>query len=279
MVIEVRHGVVISMQILAEGKAEYSEVGIDFQRLKFHLIKMADQEELNKLFEAAIYGKKPPSRFGTPAEQVKAAPAAFQKAQSDLESADAVLASPFKAAPTETKPFLAVAAMPIQKSSSEEVASEEVVLDEKAVASLDENVNAEFEQITNKKIANAKAKRSRDRLMLYVLLIGSVVGGGGWLMKNPDKMESIQNILVEIRTTIDPTEAAGKYDKSLEKVAERGNQLGDASSMLGGNQVEGDDPGFDEEMKQISGEDSGLSPGEKQKKLKKLKEKMGKKEK
>ncbi len=241
---------------------------------------MADQEELDKLFEAAIYGRKPPSRFGTPDDQVKAAPAAFQKAQSDSEIADATSASPFKADLSEAKPFVAFTASPTQASSSEEDASPEVVLDEKAVAALDENVNAEFEQLTDKKIAKAKAKRSRDRLMLYVLLIGSVVGGGGWLMKNPDKMESIKNILVEIRSTIDPTAAAGKYDKSLEKIAGRGDQLGDASSALGGKETEGEDQSLGNEMKQLSGEDStGLSTSEKQKKLEALKDKLGKKEK
>ncbi len=236
---------------------------------------MANQEELDKLFDAALYGKKPPSRFGTPDEQVKAAPAVFQKAQSDLEQADNASASPFKADTTEAKPFLAAAANPIQVAPSEEDATAEGVLDEKALASLDEDANSEFERITDKKIAKAKAKRRRERLMFYGLLIGSVVGAGGWLAIHPDKMEYIKGILVEIRTAIDPTAAAAKYDKSLEKIGKRGDELDSASGALGGKEVKGDDPGSGKEMKQLSGEDgTGLSSSEKQKKLEALKKKL-----
>ncbi len=239
---------------------------------------MANQEELDKLFEAALYGRKPPSRFGTPDDQVKSAPAAFQKAQSDQENVATASASPFKADSMEVKPFLAVEASPIQEASSEEAATPEVLLDEKALASLDDNVNAEFEQITDKKIAKARAKRRRERIMFYALLIGSVAGAGGWLVKNPDKIESIKSILTEIRTAVDPTAVAGKYDKSLEKIAGRGDQLGDAATALGGKVVEGEDQSLENEMKQLSGEETtGLSSSEKQKKLEALQKTMGKK--
>lgn len=241
---------------------------------------MADREELEKLFDAALHERKAPSRFGTPEEHVKAAPAAFQKAESVFQKADEATgtASPFKADTAEAKPFAPFVASPFQAAPSVNPTEPEVVLDEKALASLDENTNAEFEELTDKKIAKDRAKRRRDRVIFYVLLIGAVAGAGGWLVTHPDQMEMVKKTLGEIRLAMDPTAVAGKYDKSLEKVGERGDQLGEASNMLGGTEVEGEDPSLDKEMKEMAGEDAGLSPGEKQKKLKEMREKLGKKE-
>ncbi len=224
-------------------------------------LTMADKEELEKLFEAALHGRKAPSRFGTPEDQVKAAPAAFQKA-------DDAPVSPFKADTSEAKPFVAFTASPTQAEPSQDDATSEVVLDEKALSSLDENANAEFEAITDKKIAKAKAKRRRERVVFFLLLIGSVVGAGGWLVTNPDKMEAVKKILVQLRTSVDPTAVAAGYDESLEKIGEHGNTLDDATAMLGGKKGEGDDESMDKELQQLAGEEmGGLSAEEKKKKL------------
>ncbi|MES2983219.1 MAG: hypothetical protein V4727_12975 [Verrucomicrobiota bacterium] len=243
---------------------------------------MADREDLEKLFDAALHEREAPTRFGTPAELRKTAPAVFEKAEPVFQKADEpkpFTASPFKADTSEAKPFAPFVASPFQAAPPVDAAGPEVVLDEKALASLDENINAEFEELTNKKIAKERAKRRRDRVVFYVLLIGAVAGAGGWLVTHPDQMEMVKKTLGEIRLAIDPTAVAGKYDKSLEKVGERGDQLGEASNMLGGTEVEGEDPGLDKEMKEIAGEGAGLSPSEKQKKLKEMREKLGKKEK
>ena len=216
---------------------------------------MADKEEMEKLFEAALYGKKAPSRFGTPEDQVIQAPVAFQKATSAFQKADdtqnSAQASPFQAAPDDNE------------------ATEGVVLDDKSLSALDENVNEEFEAIIDKKIAKEKARKRRDRMFAYGILIASVGGAGGWLYKNPDKWESFGKVLGELRTAIDPTAQAAKYDESLEKIGEHGSALDDASAMLGVKKGEGDDDGsLDAEMEKMAGgEMGGLSAEEKKKKL------------
>lgn len=223
---------------------------------------MADRDELDKLFDAALHGRKAPSRFGTPEEHVKAAPAAFMKAPTDFQKANDDTASPFKADSSEQSPFVPFVAEPSQSTGPE------VVLDEKSLASLDDDTNAEFQEIINKKIAKERSKRRRDRVIFYVLLIGVSVGGAGWFLSDPGNMKSFNKILAEIRLAVDPTAVAEKYDKSLEKVAERGDQLGEAAGMIGGKEVEGEDQSLDEEMKKIAGDEAGLSVAEKQKKLK-----------
>jgi hypothetical protein len=239
---------------------------------------MADkEEELEKLFEAAIYGKKAPSRFGTPEDQVIQAPVAFQRATADFQKAgdaqNPSQPSPFQASPFQASPFQA---SPFQAAPAENVTTPEVILDEKSVAALDENVNSEFESIIDKKIAKEKGKKRRDRMFAYVALIAIVVGAGGWLYMNPDKRESIGKILVELRTAIDPTVQAARYDESLEKIGEHGNTLNDASAMLGVKPGdEGSDGSLDEEVQKMAGGDAaGLSSEEKKKKLDALKSKV-----
>ncbi len=250
---------------------------------------MADREELEKLFVAALHDSEPPPRFGTPADQMKAAPAVFQKAEPVFQKAEepafsaahpfqaAPSANPFVAAPSEAKAFVPFTASPFQAAPSEDSKDSEVLLDEKAVASLDGGLNAELEAILDKKIAKERAKRRRDRLMVMVLLIGMVGGSAGWLVANPDKMEAIQKVISEIGKASDPNAVANEYKKSLEKVAVRGDQLGDATSMIGGKAGEGEDPGMSKEMKQVAGDDAGLSPDERQKQLKEKFDSMPKK--
>jgi hypothetical protein len=230
---------------------------------------MADkEEELEKLFEAAIYGKKAPSRFGTPEDQVIQAPVAFQKATSDFQKAGDAQN------PSQPSPFQA---SPFQAAPAENTSSSEVVLDDKSVAALDENVNSEFESIIDKKIAKEKARKRRDRMFAYVALIAIVGGAGGWLYMNPDKRESIGKLLGELRTAIDPTAQAAKYDESLEKIGEHGSALDDASALLGvkPGDVGDDDGSLDKEMQNMAGGDAaGLSSEEKKKKLDALKSKV-----
>lgn len=229
---------------------------------------MADkEEELEKLFEAAIYGKKAPSRFGTPEDQVIQAPVAFQKATPVFQKAED------SQNPAQPSPFQA---SPFQAAPAENASSPEVVLDDKSVAALDDNVNSEFESIIDKKIAKEKARKRRDRMFAYVALIALVGGAGGWLYMNPDKRESIGKVLVELRTAIDPTAQAEKYDESLEKIGEHGKTLDNASAMLGVKPSEGGDDGsLDAEVQKMAGgEMGGLSAEEKKKKLDALKTKV-----
>ena len=219
---------------------------------------------MEKLFDAALHEREAPSRFGTPIDQRKSGPAAFQKADQAAEPT----ASPFKADTSEAKPFAPFVASPFQAAPSVDSAAPEVVLDNKAVASLDQSVNAELEAILDKKITAEKRKKRRDRLMVFGLLIGALGGSAGWLVANPAKMQSIKDVIAEIVSTADPNAVADKYKKSLEKVAVRGDQLSEASAMIGGKVVEGEDQSMGKEMKEVAGENAGLSPGERQKKLK-----------
>lgn len=230
---------------------------------------MADREDLEKLFDAALHERKAPSRFGTPEEHVLEAPVAFQKAPSAFQKAEETAASPFKADTSEPKPFLAAeSATPFQAAPAESVAPGMVVLDEMAAKSLDEGLNAELEALLDKKISKEKAKRRRDRLVMLFLLFGAAGGGVVWLYKNPDKMESLKKVASEIKMFTDPNAVADQYKDSLEKVGGHGDRIGDASSLLGGEVAEGEDQGLDEEMKKFAGEEAGLSASEKQKKLK-----------
>lgn len=230
---------------------------------------MADREDLEKLFDAALHERKAPSRFGTPEEQVLEAPVAFQPAAPVSQKAEETAVSPFRADTSEAKPFLAAeAASPFQAAPPEGPPKGMVVLDEMAAKSLDEGLNAELEELLDKKISKEKAKRRRDRMVMMVLLFGAAGGGAFWLYQNPDKMESLKKAASEIKMFTDPNAVADQYKDSLDKVGKHGDKIGEATNMLGGEVAEGEDQGLDKEMTEFAGEEAGLSASEKQKKLK-----------
>lgn len=244
---------------------------------------MADPSDLDKLFDAALHERKAPSRFGTPEEHMKVAPAAFLKSDSAFQKADDSAqpsASPFIAATSDAKPFAPAGVSVFQAAPAETAAGPEVVLDQSGVASLDHGTNAELEAILDKKIAKEKGKKRRDRLIAVVLVIGLVGGVSGWFVTNPEKMAMLKKVMADVKTASDPNAVADQYKESLEKVAVRGNQLDGATEMIGGEAPpEGSDQGMDKEMKEVAGDGAGLSASEKQKllqeKLDALKKKKG----
>lgn len=212
---------------------------------------MAEREDLEKLFEAALQDKAAPARFGTPEALRKTAPAAFRRSAAGGEAA---------ADDSQAAPAVAVTA-----------AERGVRRDTQAGASLDVSINAELAAIMDEKVDGNKRRRRRSFLVTMLFFLGVAGAVAGWVVSNPDRFEALKMSLAEIKSLGDVKGMAAKYQKALDKVAVRGKQIDAATSSLGVDPTavdENRDGGFDKEMKELMGEDGGKTTAERDKLLK-----------
>lgn len=216
---------------------------------------MTDDKDLEKLFEAALNDKQAPSRFGTPESQMKSEPAAFRRPSPGAVAQDGV--SAFSAAP----PVSQSAASAFQPAPSAfQAAAPAVRRDAQGEASLDQTVNAELAAIMDAKVAKEKSRRRRGFLITVLFFVGVAGGVIGWVVANPDRFAAMKTVMAEIKSVGDIQGIVDKYQKSLDKVAERGKQIDAASAAMGVDPTsvdEDEDPGFDKEMQEMAGEEGG----------------------
>ena len=216
---------------------------------------MTDDKDLEKLFEAALHEKKAPSRFGTPESQMKDVPAAFRRGAPAAPAEEA--ASPFVAAPPVSQP----AASAFQAAPSAFQAAAPVVhRDAQGDASLDQSINAELAALMDAKVAKEKRGRRRSFIFTILFFVGVTGGAAGWVVANPERFEAMKAVIAEIRSVGDIQGIVAKYQKSLDKIAERGKQIDAATAAMGIDPTtvdEHEDPGFDKEMKAMMGEEGG----------------------
>lgn len=118
----------------------------------------------------------------------------------------------------------------------------------------------EFNAIMEAKMAKSRKKNGRSFLFTLLLVGVPVLGGGGWFVSDPARINAVRTTIAEIRSVGDIKAMLETYQKSLDKIAVRGDQLDEATSMLGidPTKVSEDDGGhFDKEMRSLSGEDGG----------------------
>lgn len=129
----------------------------------------------------------------------------------------------------------------------------------------------EFATIMDAKMAKARRKNGRSFLFTMILFGGPTLGGAGWFVSNPDRVDALRATVSEIRSAGDIKAIMAKYQKSLDKVAVRGKHIDEATSMMGIDPAAeagpGDDAHFEEEMKKMSGPDGGPTITERNRKL------------
>ncbi len=233
---------------------------------------MTSNEDLNKLFEAALGDKQAPSRYGTPEEQRKFSPVPV------LNNAPApVQGSRFQASPAEqaSTPQPAVESdlktSPAPATQASPATQEDFVsLDQKGLASLDTGISAELGAIMDAKVARQKRKRRRGLLLIALFFTGTVGGTAGWVVTNPERFEAMKKVVAEIKSAGDIKGMVAKYQKALDKIAVRGEQIDAATTSMGIDPASADhmeDQGFDKEMREMMGEDGGPTTASRNSKL------------
>ncbi len=194
---------------------------------------------------------------------MKSAPAAFSRpAQVDPGQADADAdAGAFRAAPSGTARALCIPGGLFVGIPGAAPAVESVVRREaQAEALLDISINAELAAIMDEKISKEKRRRKRGFLVTILFFVGVTGGAAGWVVSDPDRFEAMKSAIAEIKSVGDVQGMVAKYQKALDKVAVRGEQIDAATISMGVDPTsvdEYEDPGFDKEMQAMMGEDGG----------------------
>ena len=265
---------------------------------------MTSNDDLNKLFEAALGEKQAPSRFGTPEDQRKFSPVPVYQQQAPVQESrfqavpapapNAFQAAPpqgyqmapaqaFQPAPTPgyTQPApnafqAAPAAYPTQQSAfsaapaRQQPAENSVMLDDRGQASLDTGISAELGSIMDAKVARAKRKRRRSLVFMVLFFVGVTGGATGWVVTNPERFDAMKKVIAEIKSVGDIQGMVAKYQKALDKVAVRSEQIDAATVSMGVDPTSTEgmaDQGFDKEMRDMMGEDGGPTAASRNAKL------------
>ncbi len=245
---------------------------------------MTSSDDLNKLFEAALGDKQAPSRYGTPEEQKKFSPVPVHQQQAPAPAQQHGFQAPpapnaFQAAPPAPgyvqppasafqttpapqtpQPFQQPAFAPAPAPAPEQPADDLVSLDNRGQASLETGISAELGAIMDAKIARAKRKRKRSLILMALFFVGGTGGSAAWVAANPERIDAMKKVVAEIKSVGDIQGMVEKYQKALDKIAVRGEQINEATLSMGVDPASAEnmaDQGFDKEMREMMGEDGG----------------------
>lgn len=189
----------------------------------------SDKEALQKIFEAALKQADP-----TPQKRpTQAFPKTTASAQ-PAPSASTTTASP----PKQTE----IPSEPIKKPAHSQPVVDATTADE---------VGA----LLDAKLKAANLKRKRQRLVTLVVLIGAIGGAATWVIQSPERIHSLQSAGTEIKSATDIKAIVGSYQKSVDKVAARSQQIDQAMEAMGVKKDAKDDadPYMEQEMKSMMG--------------------------
>lgn len=200
-----------------------------------------DKEKLQKLFQAALVDssvEKATLQRAFP-QSASAAPAPVAVVQIAPEP----VAQP---APSQATTFV----QPLPNAGLDAVAAEElrILLDEQ----------------------NSRMKRKRLQGTIGTLVVFLTVTGGGfgWFVQSPERIQAFKSAIAEIRSVGDIGAIVAKYQKALDKIATRSQDINAATESMGvsSNQDGMKDVYMDAEMKQMMGGE-GKTVGERNRAL------------
>jgi hypothetical protein len=138
-------------------------------------------------------------------------------------------------------------------------------------AGFDRQEADELGQLLDEQVARIKRKRSLDFVITMCVLGGLVLGGIGWFVSDGKRVEALHAAIGEVRSVSDIQGIVANFQKSLDRVAVRSDQISDAAAALGvdPNDTNLKDVHMEAEMKQLMGDEGGRTVGERNRMLNK----------
>ncbi len=221
---------------------------------------MTDKEKLQKLFQAAL--------LDVSEEKVTLA-RAYPKSTLDTMAAQASLqVAPPVAAQPVPEPVAMVPAQVVAPAAAADF------VQPMENAGLDAAAAEELRILLEEQNLRMKRKRRRETVGALAVFFALTGGGFGWFVQSPDRVQAVRSAITEIRSVGDIGSIIAKYQKALDKIGTRSQDIAAATESMGvsSNQNGMKDVYMDSEMKEMMGGE-GKTVGERNKLLQ---EKFGK---
>lgn len=204
---------------------------------------VTDKEKLQRLFDAALKDSS----------ELKAAPPKRAVPVSPLEAVPVpVVATPFQG---KLQPA-AQAVEPAPVAVVQVPAPEETPAPQPAMSGvLDDAASTELAALLDEQHKRKVRKRRIEALVTAAVMLGATGGSTIWFVQSPQRVQAFKEAMRDIRSVGDVKSLVAKYQKSLDKIAARGQQVEQATAAMGVKKSAKDDedPYMEAEMKQMMG--------------------------
>jgi hypothetical protein len=190
----------------------------------------------------------------------------FQAALLDPSGEKVTLQRAFpQSAPAATAP---VAPVPVVQTAPEPVAQATAFVQPMANAGLDAVAAEELRILLDEQNLRMKRKRRRETIGALAVFLAVTGGGFGWFVQSPERVQAFKSAITEIRSVGDIGAIVAKYQKALDKIATRAQDIDAATESMGvsSNQEGLKDVYMDAEMKEMMG-GKGKTVGERNRML------------
>ena len=193
-----------------------------------------DKEKLQKLFQAAL--------LDSSVEK-----ATLQRAFP--QSAPAALA------PVAPAPVAQTAPEPVAQAAPAPVAQATAFVQPLPNAGLDAVAAEELRILLDEQNQRMKRRRRRETIGTLAVFLAITGGGFGWFVQSPARVQAFKSTISEIRSVGDIGAMVAKYQKALDKIATRAQDIDAATESMGvtSNQEGMKDVYLDAEMKEMMG--------------------------
>lgn len=214
---------------------------------------MTDKDKLQKLFQAAL--------LDASEEKVTLARAYPKSALDALAAQAAALPSPLVTPQPISEP---VAMAPVPAA----VAPAADLVQPMANAGLDAVSAEELRILLEEQHRRLKSRRRREMVGSLLVFLALTGGGFGWFVSSPERVEAVRSAVKEVRSVGDIAGMVAKYQKALDKIATRAQDIDIATESMGvsSNQEGMKDVYLDAEMKEMMGGE-GKTAGERNRML------------
>ena len=194
---------------------------------------MTDKEKLQQLFQAALqdpsHGTKPLARaFPT-------APAVTLPVAQPVAAPEPVQPAVIPVSDAPVSPQVAPLVQPMPN------------------AGLDEATSAELGALLDEQIKRKARRHRRELVVALVLCLGLTGGGYGWFIQSPSRVQAWNEAMGDIRSLGDVKGLVAKYQKALDRIATRSQQIDQATVAMGVDptKVSNEDPYFTKETEDV----------------------------
>ena len=122
-------------------------------------------------------------------------------------------------------------------------------------AGLDAAAAEELRILLDEQHLRMKRKRRRETVGALAVFLAMTGGGFGWFVHSPDRVQAVRDAVKEVRSVGDIAGMVAKYQKALDKIGTRSQDIDAATESMGvsSNQDGMKDVYMDAEMKEMMG--------------------------